>query len=427
MIRSNKLSLIPIILLLLITLLGCTVIPQDTPVMLKPTPLSSQTPLSAPTLSAAPTDDTDVYVDFAHAVPAQHVPLLWDRRTFTIDKYMLTIPSTNPITLAQGLDGMNAVLYVGTDEQGYQYIAIFDTESLESKIVYTAEEGMSITSLAQNGIKDHYDKRYAYSWVETDGDFWRIRDNLIASNADYHTSDASIVAEGSISKGSSFIPQYDEDIRQKDKSLALVSPSGDESAPYLHRIGLPHIILEFPLEITDHKALWTIEPSQFIHTAHSATENLFVFHDLYQRSCTTEPFGMFSYRFPEGEILESIISANNSMGNIDLCVSTSKRNCYGFTTYDEIPYLIQSNVRQAISSRIGYTFLITDEPGKLYTWNCITGVIDLFGPDVEPTGLAEGYTGRDVSDPYEVYVFAKEADHMCLFRIKLKGYTQEES
>ena len=327
-------------------------------------------------------------------------------------KSYLTIPSTTPIEIAHGLDGMNGVIYVGTDEEGRQYLAMFDTVERICEKVYTAEAGMKIVSVTENVKRKSYKDRAAYCWVETDGDYWRILFNDDSPGPDYSDLSEFTYAEGRLSEGSAFIPKYSEDVRVKEWKLALVSPADAAEMPYLFRRNEMPIPIDSPIASANGFPIFAIGAGQFIHTGQIEGQEHFIFHDLYGTSCSSSPYDWFSYQLPAGENLVRIVEGtNNFMGSIDLCLLTDAGNCYGYVHEDATPYLVLRNVTQAMGSRINCTFLLTGDGTKLYTWDGVVGDVPLYyNENATLTGLAEGYVTKETNAPYEVFVFSDESD-----------------
>ena len=137
---------------LCISLVGCCYAPHRT-VALSPTPcVVSPTPAAAIPADAAPTPTPPltVDIDYTRAEPWQVPVVPMDPKTYTVERHALTVPSTAPIKLAHVLEGMQSVLYVGTDENGCQYIAVLEPETGINRKLYTAAEGFEITALARN-------------------------------------------------------------------------------------------------------------------------------------------------------------------------------------------------------------------------------------------------------------------------------------
>lgn len=155
---------------LCISLVGCSYAPHQT-VTLSPTPCATiPTLVATDQIYTAPTPLPAVDIDFTQAEPRQAPVVPLDPKTYTVERHALTVPSTTPIQLAHVLEGMQCVLYVGTDENGCQYIAVLEPETGINRKLYTAAEGIEITALARNAQRKHYTEIAAFSWIETDGD-----------------------------------------------------------------------------------------------------------------------------------------------------------------------------------------------------------------------------------------------------------------
>lgn len=414
---------------------GCAQRSEDTVTLKSPVSTESPAPIATEppsTEEPAPVDAAEEppYIDFRQANEALQVPLYWKNSPHRVLKSYLTIPSTTPIEIAHGLDDLNGVVYVGTDEEGRQYLAIFDTVERDCEKVYTAEAGMKIVSVTENVKRESYKDRAAYCWVETDGDYWRILFNDDSPDPDYTDLSEFTYAEGRLSEGSAFIPRYSEDIRSNEWKLALVSPADATELPYLFRGSKMPIPIDSNIASANDFPIFALGAGQFIHTGMIEGQEHFIFHDLYENSCTSSPFGWFSYRLPAGENLVRIVEgSNNFMGNIDLCLLTDAGNCYGYVHEDTAPYLVLRNVTQAMGSRIDCTFLLTEDDSKLYTWNGVVGNVPLplyYAEDVTLTGLAEGYVTKETNEPYEVFVFSDESDGQFIYDIAFEAYPRND-
>ena len=105
---------------------GCGAAP-DRAVELRPTP-EPETSMAGASASAAPSETPYFFadLDLNRAVPRQFAVRPMDPEAYRVERYELSVPTGAPIALAHVLDGMQCVLYVGTDEAGCQYIAALE-------------------------------------------------------------------------------------------------------------------------------------------------------------------------------------------------------------------------------------------------------------------------------------------------------------
>ncbi len=212
--------------LILLSALLCACTPPDKVVILVPTPVQTHDSAFDPT--PAPVDvDFSACTQALEAVPFS--PYEWEL-PIEISMYSSwadALPA-EPVEMACAMQNMQGVVFVGTEEDGRQFLAAIDLERAKAKRLYTLEAGMRVTSLVQTKKYGRADETGAFTWTETDGDAWRLRlyDERLTGDP---AADAALLGEttleqGALSQGDAFLPaQSSAELADDLLTFALLS------------------------------------------------------------------------------------------------------------------------------------------------------------------------------------------------------------
>ena len=212
--------------LILLSALLCACTPSDKAVILVPTPVQTHDSAFDPT--PAPVDvDFSACTQALEAVPFS--PYEWEL-PIEISMYSSWADAlpTGPVEMACAMQNMQGVVFVGTEEDGRQFLAAIDLERAKAKRLYTLEAGMRVTSLVQTKKYGRADETGAFTWTETDGDTWRLRlyDERLTGDP---AADAALLGEttleqGALSQGDAFLPtQSSAELADDLLTFALLS------------------------------------------------------------------------------------------------------------------------------------------------------------------------------------------------------------
>lgn len=413
---------------LCISLVGCSHSPHQT-VTLNPTPCATiPTPVATDQIYTATTPLPAVDIDFTQAEPRQVPMVQLDPKTYTVERHAMTVPSTAPIQLAHVLEGMQGVLYVGTDENGCQYIAVLEPETGVNRKLYTAAEGIEITALARNAQRKHYTEIAAFSWIETDGDHWRLLFNPdIREEVIPPLGDDNCYYDGALSQGSAFLPAYDHEPFGLSECCVLLSTQQMDC--FLFRGGdLP---LPAPLEPILHqdRPVWAYSKRQFIFAEAVPFEpDRFSVYTVDRDLTTCELEKQYTYRLPEGEQIKQFVQWYSDWDSDYFFIWTDQNRLYRFLPSEFYPDLTVQEVSAWTGLYWGGIACVSPDQTMLY--------IHAAGEDeeihltdresIQITALTSGSVSADRDEPEQLYAFAQEDGASCVYEVRFPENSKAE-
>ena len=413
---------------LCISLVDCSYAPHQT-VTLNPTPCATiPTPVATDQIYTAPTPLPAVDIDFTQAEPRQVPVVPMDPKTYTVERHALTVPSTAPIQLAHVLEGMQCVLYVGTDENGCQYIAVLEPETGINRKLYTAAEGIEITALARNAQRKHYTEIAAFSWIETDGDHWRLLFNPdIREEVIPPLGDDNCYYDGALSQGSAFLPAYDHEPFGLSKCCVLLSTQQMDC--FLFRGGdLP---LPAPLEpiLYQDRPVWAYSKRQFICAEAGPFEpDRFSVYAVDGDLTTCELEKQYAYRLPEGEQIKQFVQWYSDLDSDYFFIWTDQNRLYRYLPSQFYPDLTVQEVSAWTGLYWGDIACVSPDQTMLY--------IHAAGEDeeihltdresIQITALTSGSVSADRDEPEQLYAFAQEDGASCVYEVRFPENSKAE-
>ena len=415
---------------LCISLVGCCYAPHRT-VALSPTPcVVSPTPAAAIPADAAPTPTPPltVDIDYTRAEPWQVPVVPMDPKTYTVERHALTVPSTAPIKLAHVVEGMQCVLYVGTDENGCQYIAVLEPETGINRKLYTAAEGFEITALARNAQRKHYTEIAAFSWIETDGDHWRLLFNPeIREEVIPPLGDDNCYYDGALSQGSAFLPVYDHEPFGRSDCCALVSTQQIDC--FLFKDGGISLPVSLKPICFEEKPVWAFCKQQFVYAESLPFgPDRFSVFTIDADLSTCELWDQLTYRLPDGEHLAQIVRGFSYWGGHSFAILTDKNRLYWVPSFSEnAPYLAVQEVSAVTVLYWGDMAYVSSDQGALYLRSRDADEeIHLTDRPVQLTALAPGSVSSNRDDPEQLYAFAQEDGASCVYEVRFPENSKAE-
>ena len=361
--------------LILLSALLCACTPPDKAVILVPTPVQTHDSAFDPT--PAPVDvDFSACTQALEAVPFS--PYEWEL-PIEISMYSSWADAlpTGPVEMACAMQNMQGVVFVGTEEDGRQFLAAIDLERAKAKRLYTLEAGMRVTSLVQTKKYGRADETGAFTWTETDGDAWRLRlyDERLTGDP---AADAALLG-------------------------APVCKVGEWNLVYLEeRDGVPYFCFA------------------------ALDEGAQRFAEVFRAS----------YRLPEGEEIAQILEMHmDSPSAWRICLRTSAGKIYWHErradgTADT--RLVAADVVAAEGTLYADAFAISTQQSRLVRFRSDQETLKEFFLDrgdmpAELTAITAAYTGEYAHEPYGIFVFAVAEGKPRLFHMEIDSEGREAS
>lgn len=433
---KTRLPLLAALILLSALLCACT--PPDKAVILVPTPVQTHDSAFDPT--PAPVDvDFSACTQALEAVPFS--PYEWEL-PIEISMYSSWADAlpTGPVEMACAMQNMQGVVFVGTEEDGRQFLAAIDLERAKAKRLYTLEAGMRVTSLVQTKKYGRADETGAFTWTETDGDAWHLRlyDERLTGDP---AADAALLGEttleqGALSQGDAFLPaQSSAELADDLLTFALLS----QGEPTLRTAS--HGGVSYPLPGAEPVCyagapVCKVGEWNLVYLEERDGVPYFCFAALDEGAqCFAEVFRA-SYRLPEGEEIAQILEMHmDSPSAWRICLRTSAGKIYWHErradgTADT--RLVAADVVAAEGTLYADAFAICAQQSRLVRFRSDQETLKEFFLDrgdmpAELTAITAAYTGEYAHEPYGIFVFAVAEGKPRLFHMEIDSEGREAS
>ena len=424
--------------LILLSALLCACTPSDKAVILVPTPVQTHDSAFDPT--PAPVDvDFSACTQALEAVPFS--PYEWEL-PIEISMYSSWADAlpTGPVEMACAMQNMQGVVFVGTEEDGRQFLAAIDLERAKAKRLYTLEAGMRVTSLVQTKKYGRADETGAFTWTETDGDAWRLRlyDERLTGDP---AADAALLGEttleqGALSQGDAFLPaQSSAELADDLLTFALLSQGRANAA---HR--QPRRRVPTPCPARSRSAM-RAHPcarlgSGISSTWRSGTASGTSASPNTRSSVRFAEVFRASYRLPEEEEIVQILEMHmDSPSAWRICFRTSAGKIYWHErradgTADT--RLVAADVVAAEGTLYADAFAISTQQSRLVRFRSDQETLKEFFLDrgdmpAELTAITAAYTGEYAHEPYGIFVFAVAEGKPRFFHMEIDSEGREAS
>ena len=425
--------------LILLSALLCACTPSDKAVILVPTPVQTHDSAFDPT--PAPVDvDFSACTQALEAVPFS--PYEWEL-PIEISMYSSWADAlpTGPVEMACAMQNMQGVVFVGTEEDGRQFLAAIDLERAKAKRLYTLEAGMRVTSLVQTKKYGRADETGAFTWTETDGR--HLAPAPLRRAADRRPGGRRRAAWRDHAGAGRALPggrvpacAVQRGARRRSADLRSAEPGRANAA---HRQPRRRVLPPCPARSRSAmraRPVCKVGEWNLVYLEERDGVRYFCFAALDEGAQRFAEVFRASYRLPEGEEIVQILEMHmDSPSAWRICFRTSAGKIYWHErradgTADT--RLVAADVVAAEGTLYADAFAISTQQSRLVRFRSDQETLKEFFLDrgdmpAELTAITAAYTGEYAHEPYGIFVFAVAEGKPRLFHMEIDSEGREAS